>query len=65
MTTGNDRFADRARILRVHGMRERYFHEEIGWNSRLDTIQAAVLLVKLRYIDELESGAPANGKNLR
>ena len=51
LTTGNDRFADRARILRVHGMRERYFHEEVGWNSRLDTIQAAVLLVKLRYID--------------
>lgn len=51
LTTGIERFADRARILRVHGMRERYFHEEIGWNSRLDTIQAAVLLVKLRYID--------------
>jgi dTDP-4-amino-4,6-dideoxygalactose transaminase len=51
LTTGNDRFAERARILRVHGMRERYFHEEIGWNSRLDTIQAAVLLVKLRYIE--------------
>ncbi|MHB1936507.1 MAG: DegT/DnrJ/EryC1/StrS family aminotransferase [Acidobacteriaceae bacterium] len=51
VATGNDRFADRARILRVHGMRERYFHEEIGWNSRLDTIQAAVLLVKLRYVE--------------
>ena len=51
VTTGNGRFADRARTLRVHGMRERYFHEEIGWNSRLDTIQAAVLLVKLRYIE--------------
>ncbi|MGC1870663.1 MAG: DegT/DnrJ/EryC1/StrS family aminotransferase [Acidobacteriaceae bacterium] len=51
LTTGNDQFADRARVLRVHGMRERYFHEEIGWNSRLDTIQAAVLLVKLRYVE--------------
>jgi dTDP-4-amino-4,6-dideoxygalactose transaminase len=51
LTTGNDRFADRAQLLRVHGMRERYFHEEIGWNSRLDTIQAAVLLVKLRYVE--------------
>lgn len=51
LTTGNDRFADRATVLRVHGMRERYFHEEIGWNSRLDTIQAAVLLVKLRYLE--------------
>lgn len=52
LTTGDDGFADRARILRVHGMRECYFHEEIGWNSRLDTIQAAVLLVKLRYIEK-------------
>ncbi len=51
LATGNDSFADRARILRVHGMRERYFHEEVGWNSRLDTIQAAVLLVKLRYLE--------------
>jgi len=51
LTTGNDCFADRARILRVHGMRERYFHEVVGWNSRLDTIQAAVLLVKLRYVE--------------
>jgi dTDP-4-amino-4,6-dideoxygalactose transaminase len=52
VTTANDGYADRARILRVHGMRERYFHEEVGWNSRLDTIQAAVLLVKLRYIKD-------------
>jgi dTDP-4-amino-4,6-dideoxygalactose transaminase len=51
LATGNDSFADRARILRVHGMRERYFHEEVGWNCRLDTIQAAVLLVKLRYVE--------------
>ena len=51
VTTGNAHFADRARMMRAHGMRERYFHEEIGWNSRLDTLQAAVLLVKLRYIE--------------
>jgi len=51
MTTDSEHFAERARILRAHGMRQRYFHEEIGWNSRLDTLQAAVLLVKLRHID--------------
>jgi dTDP-4-amino-4,6-dideoxygalactose transaminase len=51
VTTGDVRLADRARILRAHGMRQRYFHEEIGWNSRLDTIQAAVLLVKLRHVE--------------
>jgi dTDP-4-amino-4,6-dideoxygalactose transaminase len=51
VTTRHAHFADRIRMLRVHGMRKRYLHEEIGWNSRLDTIQAAVLLVKLRYIE--------------
>jgi dTDP-4-amino-4,6-dideoxygalactose transaminase len=42
--------AERARALRAHGMRRRYFHDEVGWNSRLDTVQAAVLLVKMKYI---------------
>ncbi len=39
-----------ARSLRAHGMTRRYFHDEVGWNSRLDTLQAAVLSVKLRYL---------------
>ena len=52
VTTSNDRIAERVRLLRSHGMRRRYYHEETGWNSRLDTLQAAVLLVKLRFIDE-------------
>lgn len=39
-----------ARVLRAHGMKRRYFHDEIGWNSRLDSMQAAVLEVKLRYL---------------
>lgn len=51
VTTANEFFAERARMLRNHGMRQRYFHEEIGWNSRLDTLQAAVLLVKLQHLD--------------
>ncbi len=51
LTTSDERYAERARMLRTHGMRRRYFHDEVGWNSRLDTIQAAVLLVKLRYIE--------------
>ena len=51
VTTSDAIIAERARMLRAHGMRQRYYHEELGWNSRLDTIQAAVLLVKLRSID--------------
>jgi len=50
VTTTRADIEDRARILRAHGMRVRYVHEEIGWNSRLDSIQAAVLEVKLRYL---------------
>jgi dTDP-4-amino-4,6-dideoxygalactose transaminase len=50
MTTSDAAIEDRARILRAHGMRQRYFHEEIGWNSRLDSLQAAVLEVKLTRV---------------
>ena len=50
ITTNHPAIGERARMLRAHGMRQRYYHDEIGWNSRLDTLQAAVLLVKLRYI---------------
>ena len=51
VTTPNAALARRVRSLRAHGMEVRYHHEEIGWNSRLDTLQAAVLLVKLRHVD--------------
>ena len=51
MTAKDAAVAEHARVLRAHGMRRRYFHDEVGWNSRLDTVQAAVLLVKLRHID--------------
>jgi dTDP-4-amino-4,6-dideoxygalactose transaminase len=52
VTTAADTLAQRVRLLRMHGMRRRYEHEEVGWNSRMDTLQAAVLLVKLGFIDE-------------
>lgn len=51
-TTKSAALDERLRSLRAHGMKVRYFHEEVGWNSRLDSLQAAVLEVKLRYVDE-------------
>ena len=50
VTTGSSTLDTRARSLRAHGMTRRYFHDEVGWNSRLDTLQAAVLEVKLRHL---------------
>ena len=52
VTTSSAAIARRVRSLRAHGMEVRYHHEEIGGNSRLDTLQAAVLLVKLRHVNE-------------
>jgi dTDP-4-amino-4,6-dideoxygalactose transaminase len=50
MLTQDDALAERLRKLRLHGGAKQYHHEEVGTNSRLDTLQAAVLLVKLRYL---------------
>ncbi|MDE1155444.1 MAG: DegT/DnrJ/EryC1/StrS family aminotransferase [Acidobacteriaceae bacterium] len=51
LSTQDPELAERARMLRAHGMRRRYFHDEIGWNVRLDGFQAAILSVRLRYLD--------------
>lgn len=51
IATDNDTLAEEIRVLRNHGSRERYHHEVIGVNSRLDDLQAAILRVKLQHLD--------------
>jgi dTDP-4-amino-4,6-dideoxygalactose transaminase len=51
IATDNDTLAEEIRVLRNHGSRERYHHEIIGVNSRLDDLQAAILRVKLQHLD--------------
>ncbi len=60
ITTSDERLADDLRRLRNHGGRERYYHDEVGINSRLDAVQAAVLLVKLRHLDTWSEGRIEN-----
>jgi dTDP-4-amino-4,6-dideoxygalactose transaminase len=52
MTTNDHELADRVRALRNYGSRSKYVNEVKGYNSRLDPVQAVVLRVKLRYLDE-------------
>jgi dTDP-4-amino-4,6-dideoxygalactose transaminase len=51
VATNSSEVAERVKMLRQHGMRRRYYHDEVGWNARMDGLQGAVLSVKLRYID--------------
>ncbi len=59
MFTNDDEIAKQLRVMANHGMTVRYYHDFIGVNSRLDSIQAAILDVKLKYLDEYNA---ARGK---
>ncbi len=65
LTTNDPHLAEQASILRNHGSRTRYSYEQLGINSRLDTLQAAVLLVKLRYLDKFTAARRRNAERYR
>ena len=65
MTTNDAGLAEKLSALRVHGGKKKYYHEWIGMNSRLDALQAAVLRVKLRYLDGWSDGRAKNAELYR
>jgi dTDP-4-amino-4,6-dideoxygalactose transaminase len=60
IVTSDDELASRLKLLRVHGGRQMYEHRHVGWNSRLDALQAAVLEVKLAHLDNWSAERVAN-----
>lgn len=60
MTTNDDAIAEKLAILRVHGGKPKYYHKVIGINSRLDALQAVVLDIKLRHLDQWHAGRKEN-----
>ena len=60
IVTQDDKLAERLRRLRLHGGSRQYMHEEVGTNSRLDTLQAAVLLAKLPYLERWNQARERN-----
>jgi dTDP-4-amino-4,6-dideoxygalactose transaminase len=65
ITTNNSETDSVLRMLRHHGSRQTYLHERVGWNSRLDELQAAVLRVKLRHLESFNQARRAVAKRYR
>jgi dTDP-4-amino-4,6-dideoxygalactose transaminase len=65
ITTNDSATAERLQMIRVHGSKSKYVHEIQGINSRLDALQAAILRVKLRYLDQWTNGRAARAQRYR
>jgi dTDP-4-amino-4,6-dideoxygalactose transaminase len=52
ITTNDDQLAEKIKMIAAHGQSKRYYHDVVGVNSRLDAIQAAILSIKLTYLDQ-------------
>ncbi len=63
--TGRQELADKMGSLRLHGTTKKYYHSYLGTNSRLDTLQAGVLLVKLPHLDAWSAGRARNAGEYR
>jgi dTDP-4-amino-4,6-dideoxygalactose transaminase len=65
ITTNDPHLAERLAVLRDHGSRKKYHYDLLGMNSRLDTLQAAILLVKLKYLDAFTEARRRNADRYR